>query len=1044
MNDAMPRSGTTVKSGEDLVDPLATLSGDLFRLYENMLQPDTHSGESGEHIAGEDIGERTRAEAESRNLAARLTTTLDSITDAFFTLDPEWRFTFINAQAERLLQRPRAELIGQDFRTAESSGAVWATFESECRRAAANKESVRFEEYYRPGKAWFAVRVYPSGDGVAVYFLDITERKRESRRLRESRQRLALATESAKIGVWDWDVVANKLVWDAQMYALYGVPRAEFSGAYEAWQNGLHPDDRERAEAEMAAAINGTNEFHTEFRVVWRNGDVHHLEAHAMVQRAANGSPERAIGVNWDITARKQSEKLAEQAWQRLNEAQRIGQIGDWEWDFATQAITWSPQLFEIMGRDAGLGQPRDFEVVGGMFDSASRALMEEKVAQVIQSGETQEYDLLARRPDGVTIEVHARAAPVKDSRGEVMSLRGTLQDVSARKRGEQAIQDRVRQQELIATLGRRALGDTELDLMFAEAASAVAKGLSTGYSSVLQFMDLDRCFTRKAGVGWEPGWPEQPICLVEVDNPRVRNPAPGRVAIVADFMTEPNHANSEFLGRNGIASGIELSIECEHGEWGVLGAYSCEPDRFSAENLDFLKSIVNILAAAIDRKGRELVLVRLAQYDPLTGLPNRSLVNDRLRVALAQARESGTRLAVLYLDLDQFKKVNDAFGHSMGDRLLQEVSSRLSGSVRAGDTVSRQGGDEFLILLREIASEEEAARIAERLIQSMDEPISIDGVELRIRGSIGITCFPDNGPDAETLIRNADAAMYAAKGMVLSSYRFYSEDMNARAHSRLVLEADLSQAIARDELFLEFQCQVAMASGAVTGVEALVRWRHATLGVIAPACFIPVAEEDGLIVSIGAWVLEAACRQQAQWVRAGIARGRMAVNISAVELRRPDFFDTVVQTLERTGLDPGQLEMELTESVVMQGVDGILEKLIALDKLGVSLAIDDFGTGQSNLGNLKQFPIRRLKIDRSFIGGLPNDAKSGALAQAIIGMGHALGMKVIAEGIETREQAEYLQSMWCDHAQGFFYSLPVVPADCEDLLRTGLCGADC
>jgi len=284
---------------------------------------------------------------------------------------------------------------------------------------------------------------------------------------------------------------------------------------------------------------------------------------------------------------------------------------------------------------------------------------------------------------------------------------------------------------------------------------------------------------------------------------------------------------------------------------------------------------------------------------------------------------------------------------------------------------------------------------------------------------------------------------MYAAKESGLSSYRFYLEDMNARAHSRLLLEADLCQAVARDELFLQFQCQVAMASGAVNGVEALVRWRHATMGVIAPGRFIPMAEENGLIVSIGAWVLEAACRQQAQWVREGIAHGRMAINISAVQLRRPDFLDTVVHTLERTGLDPCQLEMELTESTVMLGVDGILETLVGLDKLGVSLAIDDFGTGQSNLSNLKQFPIRRVKIDRSFISGLPDDTKSGALAQAIIGMGHALGMKVIAEGIETREQAEYLQSMWCDDAQGFFYSRPLMPADCADLLRSEQPAAD-
>jgi EAL domain-containing protein (putative c-di-GMP-specific phosphodiesterase class I) len=304
------------------------------------------------------------------------------------------------------------------------------------------------------------------------------------------------------------------------------------------------------------------------------------------------------------------------------------------------------------------------------------------------------------------------------------------------------------------------------------------------------------------------------------------------------------------------------------------------------------------------------------------------------------------------------------------------------------------------------------------------------------VTGSIGIACFPDNGKDAETLLRNADAAMYAAKEAGRNCYRFYSEEMNACAHERLLLEADLGKAIARGELFLQFQPQVVMGSGVVTGMEALVRWRHPVLGLVPPGRFIPLAEESGLIVSIGNWVLETGCRQQAQWVREGLAHGRMAVNVSAVQLRQPSFLGTVVQTLERMGLDPRRFELELTESVLVRGIDGVREKLTELNKLGVTIAIDDFGTGQSNLSYLAQFPIHHLKIDQSFVRGIPANKKNGAITQAIVSMGHSLGLTVIAEGVETKTQAEYLQSLWCDEAQGFYYSRPLLPADCVAFLR--------
>jgi diguanylate cyclase (GGDEF)-like protein len=625
---------------------------------------------------------------------------------------------------------------------------------------------------------------------------------------------------------------------------------------------------------------------------------------------------------------------------------------------------------------------------------------------------------------------------PRKDENGKVVGLYGTLRDISARKRDEQALRDRVHQQELVANLGQSALANADIDHLFSEAGLAIAQGLNVRFSKVMEFATDDHSFIVKAGAGWEPAWLGRRISPAD-GGIRLGEILAGKPSIIDDFLTEQPVSTSAILRAHGISSGVDVAIVCSEGPWGVLGAYSRDVRKFSAEHLDFLRSIANILATGIDRRRREEQLVYLAHYDPLTNLPNKVLFNDCLAAAIVQARRSGTRTAVLCLDLDRFKNVNDAFGHSQGDRLLQEVARRLASSTRASDTLSRQGGDEFLVLMPGMETGEDPARVAEQMIRSMGSHINVGFDEaVLVTGSIGIACFPDNGKDAETLLRNADAAMYAAKEAGRNCYRFYSEEMNARAHERLLLEADLSRAIARRELFLQFQPQVAMGSGVVTGMEALARWRHPVLGLVPPGRFIPVAEESGLIVSIGNWVLERACEQQAQWVREGIAHGRMAVNVSAVQFRQSAFLGTVGQTLARTGLDPRYLELELTENVILRGIDGVREKLTALNKLGVTFAIDDFGTGQSNLSYLRQFPIHHLKIDQSFVMGIPADKENGAITQAIISMSHSLGLTVIAEGVEIRSQAEYLQSTWCDEAQGFYYSRPLLPADCVAFLR--------
>lgn len=437
------------------------------------------------------------------------------------------------------------------------------------------------------------------------------------------------------------------------------------------------------------------------------------------------------------------------------------------------------------------------------------------------------------------------------------------------------------------------------------------------------------------------------------------------------------------------------------------------------------------------ERKAAERRILNLAHYDALTGLPNRALLSDRMKVAIKRAARVLGRLAVLFVDLDRFKPINDSLGHEIGDRLLQVVAERMQAAIRSVDTVSRVGGDEFVVLLSDIESAEDAARVAEKLIFTLSQPYHIEGHELSLTASVGICIYPDNGTEPSTLIRNADASMYTAKQSGRNRYQFYSEDMTARALERLSLERDLRGAVERGEMFPVYQPQIELETGHVIGAEVLLRWRHATQGLIPPQRFIPVAEDSGMILGIGEWALYQACQQARLWRDRGLFEVSISVNVSAVQFRQTDFIDVVKRALKKSGLPPERLELELTESVVMQGVEPALEKLRQLAGLGVKVAIDDFGTGYSSLSSLRQFTVDRLKIDQSFVHGLPGNTDAEAIATAIVAMGNSLGFRIIAEGVETKAQAEFLQGVLCKEGQGYLYAWPMTASEFEQWVAT-------
>ncbi|WP_334156828.1 bifunctional diguanylate cyclase/phosphodiesterase [Oryzomicrobium sp.] len=439
--------------------------------------------------------------------------------------------------------------------------------------------------------------------------------------------------------------------------------------------------------------------------------------------------------------------------------------------------------------------------------------------------------------------------------------------------------------------------------------------------------------------------------------------------------------------------------------------------------------TVTHYIAAFSDiteRKAAEAQVRHMAEYDALTNLPNRVLLLDRLGQSIAAAQRAGTGMALLFIDLDRFKNINDSLGHAVGDQVLCLVGERLSATVRASDTVSRLGGDEFVVLLPNLDVPDRAASVAEKLLVALSQPLAVGAHELAVTPSIGIAVYPEDGDDGPTLLKNADAAMYSAKENGRNNYQFFTPEMNARVSERLALENSLRQALTRNELFLHYQPQYDLQSGELTGCEALVRWQHPEQGLVPPARFIPVAEDTGLILPLGLWVLREACRQAKAWQDQGLKPIPVAVNLSAVQFRQVRLTGLVADVLAETGLEPRWLELELTESMLMEDGPRHTTTLAELKALGVRLALDDFGTGYSSLSYLKRFDLDTLKIDRSFVQALPDDSEDAALTSAIIGIARLLGLTTVAEGVETEAQRAFLAAQGCTLMQGFLMARPM------------------
>jgi len=663
------------------------------------------------------------------------------------------------------------------------------------------------------------------------------------------------------------------------------------------------------------------------------------------------------------------------------------------EFDRASNRMHWHGDVDRILGFASG-EFPRTLEAWQKTIHAEDQPRVAASIARHFESGEPFFEEYRAVKRDGSILHWHHSATLVPGAAGQSDLCIGTVTDVSGRRQIEEALR----------------LSEQRYRTLF-------ERNLAGVYRSTLEgrILDCNESFARIFGYASREEVLQQAAW---------------------DFYVKPEDrqaALAKLLERQTLTN-YELCLKRKDGSL----VWVLESENL-IEGPDGRLSIIEGTTIDItERKRAEEQVKHLAFHDPLTNLPNRLLFSDRLTLAVAQAHRHNQRLAVLFLDLDRFKVINDSLGHSVGDELLRQVAERIQEYVREGDTVARLGGDEFTLLVPGITAEEDAAKIARKICEAIHDPFWIDGRELFVTTSMGVAVYPSDGHDAETLVRNADSAMYRAKEQGRDNYQLYTPAMNAKAVERLSLESRLRQAVANDELELHFQPFFDLKTTQILGAEALLRWRHPELGLIPPGEFIPIAELSGLIVPIGEWVLRTACAQARKWHEKGYVGLTVSVNLSSRQFQQADLVSQVTSALAETGLEPDKLDLEITESNAMQNAEQSINTLRGLKKQGVRISMDDFGTGYSSLNYLKRFPIDRIKLDQSFVRDLPGDKDDAAIAMAVIAMGRSLELIVIAEGVETEEQLAFLKDRDCDQLQGFLFSRPLPAEAFETFLREG------
>jgi diguanylate cyclase (GGDEF)-like protein/PAS domain S-box-containing protein len=804
--------------------------------------------------------------------------------------------------------------------------------------------------------------------------------------------RWEIGLDSAEHGLWDWDIAADIVYRSERWKRMLGYDDQSLPGNLAALSELMHPEDHPRVSAAVHAHLAGDTESYTaEFRLRQRDGEWRWiLDRGRVVSRSADGRPLRMLGTHTDIHNHKLLEQQLREQQAQLEEAQRIASMGSWSWDGRRDRLWLSEDFVGQLALPEP--PPRRARSVLRQLGAEARATLRTAWRRLRKFGEPLHFELELAVAGQAPQHLRVWAQPVFDGDGVLQRLVGQVQNVTEQRQTDALIRWRTELLNRVSALGR--IGGCEIEV------------------DTRRMQWTEECY-RIHGLRKEPITLEQALSLYTQDS---RDTFEAALLRIADGGL-PEQLELCFYRNSGQRVWVQVLIELDRRE-GL-------PPRF----------VVLFRDISREREANERIEL-LAHYDRLTGLPNRFLLRERAEEAMAEARERGQTLAMLLIDLDGFKSINDSFGHATGDTLLKLASTRLHQQLRNSDLFGRFSDDEFVVVLRDLAEPEDAGHVARKLLAALTEPLRKDHITLKVSASIGIALQTPDLEDFDGLLRASDAAMYAAKESGRNTFHYYSQDVLLRAQRRLELEHALHGALDREEFSLVYQPLVPTAGESAPAIEALLRWHRPGHGFCSPAEFIPIAEECGEIVRLGDWVLGEACRQAVVWDEMGLQFSRIAVNVSAVQLRDRGFAERVLEICRANGWLPQRLELELTESALIRDSEALRRCFDLFEQNGVLLAVDDFGTGFSNLHYLNRFPVQRLKIDRSFVQGMLADANTAEVTQAIVHLGHALGMQVVAEGVETVQEDALLRQQGCDEIQGYFYSRPLAPRDLAQWLR--------
>jgi diguanylate cyclase (GGDEF)-like protein/PAS domain S-box-containing protein len=974
------------------------------RTLELSFCPIVADGETtGVSVFGKDITKHMNAEIALRKAEADLTALIESTRDLVWSVDLDDRLTAFNSALREHIEETFGARLELGMRHYEvlppERAALWQQFYAR----AISEGPFRIEYSLISSRilelAFNPIVVNGTITGVSVFGKDITERKRAEQELRESSDFLNEAQRIGDLGCYVLDISAGVWTSSSRLDEIFGIDES-YERSIAGWEALVHPADQAMMAAYFAGEVVGKGRpFDKEYRIIRQTDQAERwVRGLGKLDFDEQGKPHKMRGIISDTTTHKQWEMQLQESEERYrtvfetsSDAVMIARLSDGVIIDANQALIDAGRYErnEVIGRTT--------HELGLWVNEGDRQRL---LDLILQNGSCRNLEVLFKRKDGEKCWMRLSASLI-----EVGGCRCTLtfaQDISAAKEANEL---------LTAAAEALRLSEERYRTAFQTSLDAInINRLNDG-----RYIDCNQAF----------------LDILGYEREEVIGKTSLQLGVWAD--THDRNTMANLVQENGSCRGLEVQFRKKSGElfWGVMSA--------SAMEVDGVPCILSITRDLSEVKAAQNEIRSLAYYDPLTGLPNRRMLLERLRQTLAAGGRGGRLRALLFVELDNFKMLNETIGHLNGDLLLMEVTRRIVTCAREADIVSRFGGDEFALMLEDLSeiAEEAAAQaktVAENIQDAIGLPFVLEGRECITTASIGITVFGADREGASELIQEADIAIYQATSAGRSTIRFFSPALQTAVNTRATLEEDLRQAIKARQFLLYYQPLV--ARGRLMGAEALIRWQHPTHGLVWPNDFIPLAEETGLILQLGDWVLEAACLQLAAWAgRKQSAHLTLAVNISALQFRQPGFVATVLTALERSGANPKYLKLELTESMLVENIEEVIAKMSELKEHGLSFSLDDFGTGYSSLAYLKRLPLSLLKIDRAFVHDMLVDATSGAIAQTIISLGRAMGLSVIAEGVESEEQRGFLAGLGCHTFQGFLFSPPLPIEQFEALL---------